>query len=153
MELFQYSGFQTVEFALTMVLAVRLLITRSFSASFLIGWTTLAAAGLTLLHLRSELVPSLPFFVSAWRILTTLFGASLVGEFLEEWSKSPGGQAAAHLLGLTLTFAGTGLVWLNNYWGTSACLMLGGFIGLGYCVRQNRAAGVGLSSRMNPDDQ
>ena len=153
MELFQYGGFQTVEFALTLVLAGRLLITRSFSASFLLSWTTLAAAGLTLLHLRSDLVPSLPFFVSIWRILTTLFGATLVGEFVEEWRESPGGQAVPHIFGLTLTLAGTGLAWLNNYSGASACLLLGGFIGLGYCVRQNRAAGVRLSSRMVPDDR
>jgi hypothetical protein len=147
MELFHYSGFQTVEFILATVLAVRLLVTRSCSAAFLTGWATLAAAGLMMLQLRSELVPALPFFVSVWRIFATLFGAALVGEFVEEWKKSPGGQAVAHILGLTLAFAGTGLVWLNNYSGTSACLLLGGFIALGYCVRQNRAAGVRLSSR------
>lgn len=138
MELFQYSGFQTVEFALTVILAVRLLITRSFSASFLIGLATLAAAGLALLHLRSELVPILPFFVSPWRILATLFGATLMGEFVEEWRKSPGGLGAAHTLGIATSLTGVGLVWLNNYSVSSACLLLTGFIFLGYCARENR---------------
>ena len=131
MELFQYSGFQTIEFALTVILAIRLLITRSCSAS-------LAVASLTLLHLRSELVPILPFFVSAWRILATLFGATLVGEFVEEWRKSPGGLGTAHTLGVATSLAGVGLIWLNNDPVSATCLLMADFVVLGYCARENR---------------
>jgi len=138
MELFQYSGFQTIEFALTVILAIRLLITRSCSASFLIGLATLAVASLTLLHLRSELVPILPFFVSAWRILATLFGATLVGEFVEEWRKSPGGLGTAHTLGVATSLAGVGLIWLNNDPVSATCLLMADFVVLGYCARENR---------------
>lgn len=138
MELFQHSGFQTVEFALMVVLAVRLLISRSLTSPFLVLWSTLAAIGLAGLPYWNDLLPDLPFFVNAWRLLATLFGAALAGEFLEEWRGSPGGLGTAHTLGVATSLVGTGLAWLNSYSVSSACLLLVGFILLGYCARGNR---------------
>ena len=140
MDLFQYSGFQTVEFALTMAFSVRLLHSRALTSSFLIGWSTLAAAGVAGLQFANDQIPTLPFFVSTWRMLVTLFGAALAGEFLEEWRGSPGGRAPAHLAGLAITLIGTSLTWWNNFVATSVSLLMTGFVLLGYCVRENRRA-------------
>lgn len=138
MELFQYSGFQTVEFALTVILAARLFLSRSLTSSFLVGWLTLAAAGVAGLHYANDQIPALPFFVSGWRILVTVFGAALLGEIVEEWRGSPGGHSTAHFVGLAITLVGTGLVWWNNFVATSTALLMAGFVLLGYCARENR---------------
>lgn len=138
MGLLEHSGFQTLQFFLLVVICLRLFWSRSITVQVVIAFLTLGAGGLVALQLWGKSFPALPLFVTPWRILFTIFGAALLGEFLEEWRASPGGHALAHTLGIIAVILGTGLIWLNNWETASAPALTFGFLSLGYCIRMNR---------------
>jgi hypothetical protein len=138
MSLLQHSGFQTVEFVLVVVLAVWVMLGRDIGWRFLGFWCLLGLLGLFGLNAWGERFPTLPFFVSFWRLAAIVVAASLLGEILSEWKHSAGGRGLAHALGIGLALGGAALAWRANWEVSSATLLLGSFLGLGYCVRENR---------------
>lgn len=138
MDLFFYSGFQTVEFALMAMLAARALFGGKVDSRFLVVWGLSGLAGLAALQVMGGAFPALPFFVSFWRMLFTVVGAAFVNAFFTEWRSSPGGLFIAHALGIACALTGTGLVWQASWEVSSAALMMLSFLLLGYCARENR---------------
>lgn len=138
MGLLEHSGFQTLEFGLLVVVCCRLLWSRTVTGQAWIAFFTISAAGLVGLQMWGESFPVLPLFVNLWRIVASICGAALLGEFLEELKISPGGHLWAHLLGSLTALGGTALAWINN-WQVAALLTLTcSFVTLGYCARVNR---------------
>ena len=137
MDLFQHNGFQTVEFGLLLVWAVWLLLGRDVSWRFLSTWCLLGILGLLGLRFWGEQFPVLPFFVSCWRLVATLVGASVAGEFLVEWRQFRRGLVT-HLFGIGLALSGVVSSWWDNWEVVAATLLIVSFLGLGYCARANR---------------
>lgn len=144
MDLLWHDAFQTVEFGLLVLWAGWTLLGREVTWKFLALW---GLAGLLVLKVWGDQVPTLPFFVSFWRIVMTVFGTSVLGEYLAEWRQS-GTHLPTHLIGIFMALAGVVLSWWANWEVAGATLLIGSFIGLGYCARANR----GRPKRQSGDD-
>jgi hypothetical protein len=139
MELFQHTGFQTVEFGLLLVWAGWILLGFHLSWRFVATWCFLGFAGLIGLRFWGADFPILPFFVSFGRIIATLSAAALTGEYFDEWRQHRG-HSVAHLLGVGLALAGLVMAWWDNWEVSAATLLVGSFLCLGYCARVNRTS-------------
>lgn len=138
MEVFQHSGFQTVQFATAMLVCFWLLTGRAVSGRFLAGLLLFFLTGIVGLHLDLLHLRPLPFFVNGFRLLTAVIAASLFGAFVEEIRLASKRLWLAHLVGCSFILLGCGLTWNANWEVSGLTGLLIGFLTLGYCVRENR---------------